>query len=53
MTARPVLYVGRHACGIPGRGPAESEQLLDELTAFTGRPPRVFSHVWQVGDVAV
>ncbi len=53
VTGRPALYIGRHACNIPGLAPEDSEHLLDELLAFTCQPPRTFMHHWQPGDVAV
>ncbi len=52
-TGRPALYVGRHACRIPGMDDAEAEHLLGELTAFVCQPPRVYTHHWNVGDLAV
>ena len=52
-TGKEALYIGRHAYGIPGMTPAESERLLDELLDFACRPPRVYSHDWRPGDVAV
>lgn len=53
VTGVPALYIGRHAYGIPGLDPAESEELLDELLAEACRPPRVYAHRWQPGDVVV
>jgi alpha-ketoglutarate-dependent taurine dioxygenase len=53
VTGRPALYIGRHAASIPGLDNAEAEVLLAELMAFTCQPPRVCTHHWQVGDVAV
>lgn len=53
VTGRPALFVGRHAYGIPGLDPGESEQLLDELLAFACQPPRTYRHSWQPGDIAV
>jgi len=52
-TGRPSLFIGRHAYGIPGLPEAESERLLDELLDFACRPPRVFAHRWQAGDVVI
>ena len=52
-TGRKALYAGRHAYGIPGMGEAESERFLAELMARACQPPRVYSHRWQVGDLAV
>lgn len=53
VTARPALYIGRHAGEIPGLSLDEAEQLLDELMTFTCQPPRTFAHTWQPGDVVV
>ncbi len=52
-TGRASLFIGRHAHGIPGLAPEESEQLLDELLAAACLPPRVWAHRWQAGDIAV
>lgn len=52
-TGRPALYLGRHAGKIPGLEPHDAEALLDELMAHTCQPPRVYTHSWQPGDVAV
>jgi len=53
VTARPALYIGRHAYGIPGLDPAESEQLLSDLLDAACRPPRTYAHRWQPGDVVI
>jgi alpha-ketoglutarate-dependent taurine dioxygenase len=53
VTGRRSLFIGRHAYGIPGLPEAESERLLDDLLAFACRPPRVLSHRWRAGDVAI
>ena len=53
VTGRPALYIGRHAYGIPGLDPAESEKLLDELLDFACRTPRIYEHAWQPGDVVI
>jgi alpha-ketoglutarate-dependent taurine dioxygenase len=52
-TGRRTLAIGRHAYGIPGLDPAESERLLDELCAFACQPPRTYHHAWTAGDVVV
>jgi alpha-ketoglutarate-dependent taurine dioxygenase len=52
-TGRHILAVGRHAYGIPGLNPAESERLLEELVAFAVQPPRVYHHRWTPGDAVV
>lgn len=53
VTGCPTLFIGRHAHGIPGLSDAESESLLEELTAFACQSPRVFAHKWQSGDVVM
>ena len=52
-TARPALYIGRHAYGIPGLPEEESERLLTSLAEFACQPPRTYLHEWQVGDTAI
>jgi alpha-ketoglutarate-dependent taurine dioxygenase len=53
VTGRPALFIGRHAFGIPGLTPEESERLLDELLEFACQPPRTYPHRWEPGDVVV
>ena len=53
VTGKPALYVGRHAYGIPGLPTDESRRLLAKLVDFACQPPRVFTHRWQPGDVAI
>jgi alpha-ketoglutarate-dependent taurine dioxygenase len=53
VTGRPALFIGRHAYGIPGLDPAESERLLADLVDFACRPPRTYAHRWQPGDVVI
>ncbi|MBL6750608.1 MAG: TauD/TfdA family dioxygenase [Nevskia sp.] len=53
VTGRPALYLGRHACRIPGLADDEALALLDTLLEFTCQPPRVYTHDWRPGDVAV
>jgi alpha-ketoglutarate-dependent taurine dioxygenase len=52
-TGKPNLCIGRHAYGIVGMEPEESEQLLDDLNEWACQPPRVYFHDWVVGDVVV
>jgi alpha-ketoglutarate-dependent taurine dioxygenase len=52
-TGRRALTLGRHAYGIPGLPEAESANLLEELHALACRPPRIWSHRWRPGDVAL
>ena len=53
VTGRRALFIGRHACNIPGMESQASEALLDGLMDFACQPPRVYTHRWQAGDVAV
>ena len=53
VTGRPSLFIGRHAYGIPGLDPAESEVLLDELLDAACQPPRIYQHEWRPGDIAI
>ena len=52
-TGRPNLLIGRHAYGIVGMDPDESEQLLDRLNQEACQPPRVHHHQWEVGDAVI
>jgi alpha-ketoglutarate-dependent taurine dioxygenase len=52
-TGRPNLLIGRHAYDIVGMDPDESTRLLDRLTDAACRPPRVYYHHWQPGEVVV
>lgn len=49
-TGRPALYIGRHAYRIPGLPDSEARELLSYLMDFACKPPRVFEHVWGLGD---
>ena len=53
VTGRPSLFIGRHAYGIPGLAPEESERLLDSLVESACRPPRTLRHTWAPGDVVI
>jgi alpha-ketoglutarate-dependent taurine dioxygenase len=53
VTGVPALYIGRHAYGIPGLEAAKSERLLDDLLAHACRPPRIYTHRWQPGDIVI
>ncbi len=52
-TNRPSLAIGRHAYGIPGMDPDESEQLLQKLVDDACQAPRTYHHSWKTGDVVV
>jgi alpha-ketoglutarate-dependent taurine dioxygenase len=53
VTSRPALFIGRHAYGIPGLAPEESERLLDSLVEDACRAPRTLQHSWTPGDVVI
>jgi alpha-ketoglutarate-dependent taurine dioxygenase len=52
-TGRPTLLIGRHAYGIRGMEPDESEQFLDRLVEDACQPPRIYHHQWEGGDAVV
>ena len=52
-TGRPALYVGRHACEIPGMEAQDAENLLVQLNTHITQEPYVWSHKWAPGDVAI
>ena len=52
-TGRRSLVIGRHAYGIPGMDPKESEKLLENLVDFACQPPRIYHHTWTEGDAVV
>lgn len=52
-TGRRSLLIGRHAYGIPGWEPAESEQFLQDLVDFACQPPRIYYHRWTPGDAVI
>lgn len=52
-TGRKVLYVGRHASHIVGEDMEESRALLRRLCDEACRPPRVWKHRWEAGDLAM
>ena len=52
-TGRPSLQIGRHAYGIPGMEPEESESFLEELVDSACQPPRVYHHSWTPGEAVV
>lgn len=53
VSGRPSLFIGRHAYGIPGLSPPDSEKLLADLLDFACRPPRTWRHAWRPGDLAI
>ena len=52
-TGRRALLIGRHAHGIPGLAPEESDRLLDELVESACQAPRVYRHRWAAGDAVL
>ena len=52
-TGRKAIYAGRHAYDIAGMSAQESETFLAELMDWACKPPRIYSHNWQVGDLVV
>ena len=52
-TGRKNLYIGRHASHILGEDVEESRELLGMLCEEACRPPRVFSHRWEAGDLVM
>jgi alpha-ketoglutarate-dependent taurine dioxygenase len=52
-TGRANLVIGRHAHGIVGLDPVESERLLDRLADEACQPPRTYPHQWAAGDAVV
>jgi alpha-ketoglutarate-dependent taurine dioxygenase len=52
-TGRRSLLIGRHAFGIPGLDPDESDRFLARLVDEACRPPRTYVHSWVPGDVVL
>jgi len=52
-TGRKALFIGRHAYRIPGMVDDEAQALLDRLLQDACRPPRIYTHHWQPGDVMI
>jgi alpha-ketoglutarate-dependent taurine dioxygenase len=52
-TGRKSLFIGRHVRSLSGYADADAQPLIQELLDWACRPPRVWSHRWQVGDVVV
>jgi alpha-ketoglutarate-dependent taurine dioxygenase len=52
-TGRKSIYTGRHAHDIPGMSKEESMALLHKLMEDACRPPRLYKHVWKLGDLVV
>jgi alpha-ketoglutarate-dependent taurine dioxygenase len=52
-TGRPNLLIGRHAYGIVGLDPDESEALLDHLNEWACQGDRVYHHQWEPGEAVI
>ena len=52
-TGRPNLLIGRHAYGIVGMDPDESERLLDRLADEACQGARTYHHPWEPGDAVI
>jgi len=52
-TGRTCLFAGRHASHIVGEDLAKSRTELAALTEAACQPPRVYTHKWHDGDIAV
>jgi alpha-ketoglutarate-dependent taurine dioxygenase len=52
-TGRPSLFVGRHCSHLVGHDVETSRRLLADLVDEACQPPRVFTHRWTPGDLAV
>jgi len=53
VTGRKSLFIGHHAFRIPGMDDGEAQALLDALLDHACRPPRIYTHRWQPGDVMI
>jgi alpha-ketoglutarate-dependent 2,4-dichlorophenoxyacetate dioxygenase len=53
VNGRKAVYIGSHAWYIEGLEYGESRRLLDELTAHTTRPDRVYQHRWRQWDLVM
>lgn len=52
-TGRKSLYIGRHASHIIGMDEGEGRALLARLVEEACKPPRIFRHRWQAGDIVM
>ena len=53
VTGRRALQIARHIYRIPGMDDADAQALIDGLLRRACRPPRVYTHRWQPGDLLV
>lgn len=52
-SGRKSLVIGSHAASIVGMNKEESEQLLEELIAWTTQPKFKYRHEWSQGDMLI
>jgi alpha-ketoglutarate-dependent 2,4-dichlorophenoxyacetate dioxygenase len=53
VNGRKSLYIASHIKRIFGMSEAESQRLIEELTAHATQPSFVYAHRWAVGDVVL
>ena len=53
VTGRKALQIARHIYRIPGLDDDDAEALIADLLQRSCRPPRVYTHRWQPGDLLV
>ena len=53
VTGRKALQIARHIYRIPGMDDDDAEALIADLLQRACRPPRVYTHRWQSGDLLV
>ncbi|MFM8766858.1 MAG: TauD/TfdA dioxygenase family protein, partial [Rubrivivax sp.] len=52
-SGRQVLFVGIHACEVPGMSVAEGRMLLADLLEHATQREHVYAHRWVVGDLVM
>lgn len=52
-SGRQVLFVGIHACQVPGMTLAEGRMLLADLLEHATQRAHVYTHRWSVGDLVM
>ena len=53
VNGRKALYIASHIKRIFGMSEAQSQRLIEELTAHATQPAYVYAHRWAVGDVVL
>ncbi|MCY4482993.1 MAG: TauD/TfdA family dioxygenase [Spirochaetaceae bacterium] len=53
VNGRKALQIARHIYRIPGMDDGDAQALIDDLLQRSCRPPRVYTHRWQPGDLLV